>query len=203
MTKTVLITGGGRGLARALAEAVARDGHRVIITVRDMTQPKIQLGVQLGRKILSALRMGDGFTHMEWFYGPKGLKFSEIASRPPGVCTWDLYCAANGIDLYREWALAVCYGKTAQRPSRQFAAGMIAVRPNRDGRISGYEGVDRIERELGPCIIDMHLPPVGARTQPVEAGFMANAWLRLRHPDYDTMRQIMDWIGNTLKVYAK
>jgi hypothetical protein len=158
---------------------------------------------KLGRDVIGALGLGTTATHMEWFYGPKGLKFSEIASRPPGVCTWDLYCAANGIDLYREWALAVCYGKTAQRPSRQFAAGMIAVRPNRDGRITGYEGVDQIERELGPSIIDMHLPPIGGRTQPVEAGFMANAWLRLRHPDYDTMRQIMDWIGKTLKVYAK
>ena len=44
----------------------------VIITVRDMQQAKIQKGVGLGRQVLKALRMGDGFTHMEWFYTPKG-----------------------------------------------------------------------------------------------------------------------------------
>ena len=50
-------------------------------------------------------------THMEWFFGPKGLKFSEIGCRPPGVGAWDLYCAANDLDLYREWANAICYGR--------------------------------------------------------------------------------------------
>ena len=44
----------------------------VIITVRDMKQPKIQGGIALGRKVLSALGMGDGFTHMEWFLTPEG-----------------------------------------------------------------------------------------------------------------------------------
>jgi hypothetical protein len=38
---------------------------------------------------------------MEWFYGPKGLKFSEIGCRPPGVGAWDLYCAGNDLDLYK------------------------------------------------------------------------------------------------------
>ena len=49
---------------------------------------------------------------MEWFFGPKGLRFSEIGCRPPGVGQWDSYCAGNEFDLYREWALAVCHGVT-------------------------------------------------------------------------------------------
>jgi hypothetical protein len=43
---------------------------------------------------------------------------------------------------------------------------------------------------------------VGSPTQPVEGGYMANAWMRLRHPDYDTLRDIMDTIGKTVKVHA-
>ena len=35
-------------------------------------------------------------------------------------------------------------------------------------------------------IIDAHLPDPGTPTQPVEAGYMANAWVRMKHPDYDT-----------------
>ena len=128
-----------------------------LITTNRMDSPGYSDLKKMGREVITALGLGTTATHMEWFYGPKGLKFSEIASRPPGVCTWDLYCAANGIDLYREWALAVCYGRTQQRPTRQFAAGMIAVRPDRDGRIVGYEGVERIERELAPCLIDMQI----------------------------------------------
>ena len=142
---------------------------------------------QMGRKVLAALGIETSATHMEWFAGPKGLKFSEIGCRPPGVGTWDLYCAANEFDLYREWAMAVVHGKPSQPPSRRFAAGLIALRPDRDGVIAGYEGVDDVHRRFGDFIIDQHLPPPGTPTQPVEAGYMANAWMRLKHPDYDEL----------------
>jgi carbamoylphosphate synthase large subunit len=39
---------------------------------------------QLGRNVITALGIDTSATHMEWFYGPKGLKFSEIGCRPPG-----------------------------------------------------------------------------------------------------------------------
>jgi hypothetical protein len=32
---------------------------------------------------------------------------------------------------------------------------------------------------------------------------MANAWLRLRHPDYDALRGILDDVGRSIKVYAR
>jgi hypothetical protein len=140
---------------------------------------------------------------MEWFFGPRGLKFSEIGCRPPGVGAWDLYCAANEMDVYYEWARAVLGQGPAQRPSRRYAAGMISLRPDRDGQISHYHGVEEFERRYGDCIIDAHLPPPGTPTQPIEAGYMANAWLRLRHPDYDELREILGWVGRNVRVFAR
>jgi len=156
----------------------------------------------MGQAVIGALDIGTSATHMEWFYGPRGLKFSEIGCRPPGVRAWDLYAAGNEIDIYREWAMAVVHGRPAQRLSRRFAAGLIALRPDRDGRISHYEGIKEIERRFGPWIIDAHLPPPGTPTQPVEAGYMANAWIRLKHPDYDELRRMLDLVGQTVKVRA-
>jgi carbamoylphosphate synthase large subunit len=157
----------------------------------------------LTRKVIRLFDIGTSATHMEWFFGPKGLKFSEIGCRPPGVGQWDVYNAANEFDLYYEWACALTHGRTARQPSRRYAAGMIALRPERDGRITGYSGLDEIGRRFGDFIVASHLPEPGTPTQPVEAGYMANAWMRVRHPDYDRLRQILDTIGGTVHVHAR
>jgi hypothetical protein len=156
----------------------------------------------MGAKVVELLGIETSATHMEWFFGPKGLKFSEIGCRPPGVRAWDLYNVGNDMDLYREWAHALCFGKPGQYASRRLAAGIIALRPDRDGRIAGYEGLDEIGRAFGPDIIDVHLPPEGTPTQPVSAGYMANAWLRMKHASYDELRRRLDIVGQTVKVRA-
>ena len=157
---------------------------------------------QMTREVIRILDIGTSATHMEWFFGPKGLKFSEIGCRPPGVGQWDVYNAANEFDIYFEWACAIVSGKTHTQPSRRYAAGMIALRPDQDGHINGYSGADEIQKKYGDCIVAARLPDPGTSTQPVEAGYMANAWLRVRHPDYDQLRRILDDIGETLKVHA-
>lgn len=156
----------------------------------------------MGQRVIELLGIGTSATHMEWFIGPRGLRFSEIGCRPPGVRTWDLYNVANDMDLYREWAMLVCHGRPAQRPSRRLATGIIALRPDRDGRIAGYEGLDRVRNRWGSRLIDWHLPTPGTPTQGVEAGYMANAWVRMMHEDYDTLRHALDDVGRTLRVRA-
>jgi hypothetical protein len=157
----------------------------------------------MGRRVIQILGIGSSATHMEWFFGPKGLKFSEIGCRPPGVRAWDLYNVGNDMDLYREWALAICNAGPGTRPSRRYATGMIAFRPTQDGRIVGYEGVEAVRHAFGRNLIDAHFPSPGHPTQPVEAGFMANAWMRLKHENYDELRRIMDAVGQTIKVIAR
>jgi formate-dependent phosphoribosylglycinamide formyltransferase (GAR transformylase) len=157
---------------------------------------------EMGRRVIAALGIGTSATHMEWFFGPKGLRFSEIGCRPPGVGAWDLYSAGNDFDLFREWANAIVHGRTFSAPSRHFSSGMIAVRPETDGHITGYSGVDELQAQFGEWVIDAHLPSPGTATQPVAAGYMANAYVRMRHPDYDTLRSMLDAVGRTLKVHA-
>ncbi len=157
---------------------------------------------EMGRRVINALGIGTSATHMEWFAGPKGLMFSEIGCRPPGVRAWDLYASGNDLDIYREWAEAIVHGRGTRQASRRYSAGIIALRPEHDGTISGYSGVDEIQHRFGELIIDAHLPPAGTPTQPVEAGYMANAWVRARHVDYDHLRHVLDEIGRTVKVHA-
>ena len=90
-----------------------------------------------------------------------------------------------------------CTATSRPRPSRRYASGIVALRPDRDGQITGYSGVDETPAALGEWVIDAHLPPPGTPTQPVEAGYMANAYVRMRHPDYDTLRGMLDDVGRT------
>ena len=173
-----------------------------ISTNRIDTAPEYAELREMGRRVIAALGIGTSATHMEWFFGPKGLKFSEIGCRPPGVGAWDLYSAGNEMDIYREWAMAIVNGETGSAPSRRYASGMVALRPDQDGQITGYTGVEDLQREHGEWVIDAHLPPPGTPTQPVEAGYMANAYVRMRHPDYDALRGMLDNVGRTLHVYA-
>ena len=173
------------------------------VTTNRLDAPGYEALRRMGRKVVSALGIETSATHMEWFSGPKGLHFSEIGCRPPGVRTWDIYGAANDLDIYKEWAMSVVHGRPSAQPSRRQAAGMIALRPSCDGRIVGYEGLDEVHRRFAGHFIDQHLPPPGTPTQPVDAGYMANAWIRLRHPDYDTLRGMLDHVGQTVKVHAR
>ena len=43
----------------------------------------------------------------------------------------------------------------------------------------------------------MEGPPEAAR-----CGYMANAWIRMRHPDFDTLRHMLDDVGRTVHVHA-
>src|SRR6266581_2001149 len=173
-----------------------------VSTNRIDTAPEYAELREMGRRVIAALGIETSATHMEWFFGPKGLKFSEIGCRPPGVGAWDLYSAGNDMDVYRAWANAITRGETGPAPSRRYAAGIVALRPDRDGQIAGYSGVEELQREHGEWVIDAHLPPPGTPTQPVEAGYMANAYVRMRHPDYDALRGMLDAVGRTLHVYA-
>ena len=99
--------------------------------------------------------------------------------------------------------MAIVHGKPSQKPSRAYAAGIINLRPDRDGRIIGYEGLADIERDYGQWILDSHLPTPGTPTQGVAEGYMANAWIRMRHPDYDELRRMLNRVGEWVKVKAE
>jgi carbamoylphosphate synthase large subunit len=156
----------------------------------------------MGQKVINALGIETSATHMEWFATPKGLMFSEIGCRPPGVRAWDLYASGNDFDIYREWAEAIVHGRPSQSLSRRYSAGVVALRPEADGTISGYSGLEDIQQRFGEHIIDAHIPPAGTSTQGVEAGYMANAWVRARHTSFDELREILDQIGRTVSVHV-
>ena len=105
-----------------------------------MKQPQLQGGIELGRNVLKALGMGDGFTHMEWFLTPKRRGRVRRDRLPPRrralVDQMNYTC---DIDLFREWARAVCtVGKfeAHRRASTTSASSSSAPRARAASRAS-------------------------------------------------------------------
>src|SRR5438105_4959065 len=130
----------------------------VIITVREMYQERLAGGVALGRKVLGALGMGDGFTHMEWFLTPKGeAVFGEIGCRPGGAHLVDQMNYTCDIDLFREWARVACWKKFEAPTARKYNVGIVFKRAAGRGRISRIDGLDEWRREAGPWVVEEKL----------------------------------------------
>jgi biotin carboxylase len=157
----------------------------------------------LSRRVIDALGIRNAATHMEWFFGPKGLKFSEIGARPAGEKIWDMYGVANEFDVYREWALAILGRPSQQAPSRRYAAGSIQIRPSQDGHYVGHRGLDAAWERCGHAIYEHSVPPPGTPTKGLDKGWLVNTWFRLRHENYDTVRELMTFLGETVKADAR
>src|SRR3989440_6315643 len=120
-----------------------------VSTNRLDTSPEYGELREMGARVITALGIGTSATHMEWFFGPKGLRFSEIGCRPPGVGAWDLYSAGNDMDLYRAWADAIVHGGGSAVAWPRYASGIVALRPSQDGVISRYSGGDGLPQQDG------------------------------------------------------
>ena len=87
--------------------------------------------------------------------------------------------------------------RARRRPARRrrggTPAGSSRCGPTQDGHDHRlHRAWTSCSSSYGEWVIDAHLPSPGTPTQAVEAGYMANAYVRMRHPDYDTLRGMLD-----------
>lgn len=157
----------------------------VIITVRDMYQPHLRGGIELGRNVLKALNMGTGFTHMEWYRKSNGeVVFGEIGCRPGGAHLVDQMNATCDIDLFREWARASCWHSFEAPTVRKYNAAIIFKRALGQGRIQRITGLEDYKRKYGRWITEEALlrPPTHRRDW--KQTLLSDGHLIVRHPDW-------------------
>jgi biotin carboxylase len=176
----------------------------VIITVRDLDQAKLAPGLALGRQVLDALGMGDGFTHMEWFRKPDGeAVFGEIGCRPGGAHLVDQMNYTCDIDLFREWARAVCHGKFEAPTRRKYNAAIIFKRAKGRGRITRVDGLAEFVRRYREHVVEERLLPVGAQRRNWKHTLVSDGFILLRHPDWDRTYQLAMEAATDITMYAE
>ena len=173
------------------------------ITLRDLDAPELQGGRALGAAVLKALEFRDGFTHMEWYRKADGeVVFGEIAARPPGGRMVDLMNYATDADLFSAWAEAVTHGRISQPIERRYNAASIFKRAKGAGRITHYEGLDRLLAEFGVHVAAVDLLPVGAPRRDWRATSISDGVVVVRHRELSKALEIAEHFAADLHLYA-
>ena len=176
----------------------------VIITVRDLAQPELAGGLALGHAVLGALGMGDGFTHMEWFRKPDGeVVFGEIGCRPGGAHLVDQMNYTCDIDLFREWARAVCWGRFDAPTLRKYNAAIIFKRAKGQGRITRIDGLAEYLRRHGEHVVEQRLLPPGSPRRDWKKTLVSDGYLLVRHPDWDRTYQLAMEAASEITMWAE
>ncbi len=176
----------------------------VIVTARDLGEPRLTDGLALGRGVLDALRMGDGFTHMEWFRKPDGeVVFGEIGCRPGGAHLVDQMNYTCDVDLFREWARAVCWGRVESSMVRKYNAAIIFKRARGQGRITRIDGLREFMRQYGQYVVEQRLLPVGSQRRNWKHTLVSDGYILLRHPDWDAACKLASIVANDVTMYAE
>jgi biotin carboxylase len=175
----------------------------VTMALRDLDEPGLQGGRELGRAVIAALGFRDGFTHMEWYRKDDGeVVFGEIGARPPGARTVDVMNYATDADLFTAWAEAVTRGGISQPVIRHYNAASIFKRASGAGRITHYEGLDRLLASYGEHVVALELLPVGAPRRDWRATLIADGMVIVRHPDLSVATEMAQHFAADLRLYA-
>ena len=175
----------------------------IMLSVRDLDQPHVRGGIELGRAVLRTLGMGDGMTHMEWFLKPSGeVVFGEVACRPGGACVVDQMNYTGDIDLFREWARVSTVGRFEASTERKYNVGIIFKRAQGQGRITGIAGLGEYYNRYGAHIVEDTLLRPGTPRRDWMATLLSDGYLVVRHPDWDRARQMALAAATDIQLHA-
>ena len=175
----------------------------VVITVSDMSQPKLREGIALGKGVLKALGMGTGFTHMEWYRKPNGeVIFGEIGCRPGGAHLVDQMNYTSDIDLFREWARCVCWKHFAAPTKRLYNTAIIFKRAQGEGYIRQINGLHAFKQRFAPWICTEQILPVGSHRRNWKQTLLSDGFIILRHPRWEDAYQMAHAAATDIQIFA-
>lgn len=151
-----------------------------VLLPREVDAPRYDAIRAAAARALPILGLRTGLSHMEWFLRPDGgVAISEVGARPPGAQFTTLISYAHDFDLYEAWAKLSVFD-TFEPPARPYAAGAAYLRGQGKGRVRTVRGLERIEKELGPLVVEARVPRPG---QTPTGSYEGDGYVILRHPE--------------------
>lgn len=150
-----------------------------VVLPREVDTPMYDDIRKIGRQALSALGMGTGLSHLEWFRRKDGsIAISEVGARPPGAQIVTLMNRAHDVDLYRTWSELMVFGNFTQPSPRKYAVGVAFLRGLGGGRVKAVHGLEGVLRDLGGLVTDVRPPQPG---QPASISYEGEGYVIVRH----------------------
>ncbi|NNF40511.1 MAG: ATP-grasp domain-containing protein [Woeseiaceae bacterium] len=175
-----------------------------VIALRDLQDPGLAGGINMGAAVIDALQFGTGFTHMEWYRKADGeVVFGEIGGRPPGAHQVDQMKYACDFDVFKAWGQAVTQGRIEERFERRYNVATIFKRARGVGRITRIDGADALQSRFGKHVVWNTLLPPGTPRRDWRKTLVSDGFIMLRHPDLDKTMTMADAVGTDLNVYAE
>ena len=175
-----------------------------VIALRDVDDPELRGGVEMGFAVIEALEFGSGFTHMEWYRKADGeVVFGEIGARPPGAHQVDQMKFACDFDVFRAWASAMTKGTLDTGIERRYNVATIYKRAHGIGRITRIDGTDGLQKRFGEHVVWNTLLPTGSPRRDWRKTLVSDGFIMLRHPDLDETIAMADAVGAELHMYAE
>ncbi|MEM6925936.1 MAG: hypothetical protein AAF602_03320, partial [Myxococcota bacterium] len=191
-------------LPRPLVARTDEGCSPIIVTIKDLSEPRLTDGIALGRAVLGALGMGTGLTHMEWYRKSDGeVVFGEIGCRPGGAHLVDQMNFSHDGDLYRAWAQAVLGQPVEPLPERQYACAIIFKRAYGMGFVYKHEGLEAFLADYGEHVVWQGLSAIGAPRRDWRATLVSDGFLVVRHSDQATTLRIARAAADRVQLVAK
>lgn len=168
-----------------------------VLLPREIDTPEFDDIRAIGAKALTALGMGTGVSHCEWFRRDDGsVAISEIAARPPGANITTMISRANDIDFVAAWVRLMING-TFEAPERRYAVGTAFLRGQGTGQVRSVEGLDAVQAQFGSLICDSRLPYPG---QHPTGSYEGEGFIIVRHPDSTVVQDALQRIVSLVRV---
>ena len=168
-----------------------------VLLPREIDSPEFDDIRAIGATALTALGMGTGVSHCEWFRRDDGsVAISEIAARPPGANITTMISRANDIDFVAAWVRLMIDG-TFEPPERRYAVGTAYLRGQGTGQVRSVEGLDAVQAQFGSLICDSRLPYLG---QHPTGSYEGEGFIIVRHPDTTVVQHALQRIVSIVRV---
>ena len=176
----------------------------ITMALRDLDEPGLRGGRELGAAVLRVLGFRDGFTHMEWYRKADGeVVFGEIGARPPGARTVDVMNYATDADLFAAWAHAVTHGADpAAGASGATTPEASSSGPAARAGSPATRAWTALLAEYGEHVVALELLPVGAPRRDWRATTIADGMVIVRHPELPKALEIAQRFAAELHLFA-